>query len=403
MLKVILILLSYLYGSIPFGLLFVKKSKGVDIRKVGSGNIGATNVLRVAGFSTALISGLFDLSKGLFPVLIGRYIFNFEIYTIFLMGFAGVIGHDYSIFLRFKGGKGIAATLGFVIGLSPTLALIEVLIFLFILFSTKIVSLSSIISVSLLPIFFLFFKNYNLALLSILITLIAIYKHKDNIKRLKFGIESKFGEKESLIETKIFKANDENIEEIKEILEKKGIGVIPTDTVYGLCINGFEKELIKKIYKIKKRDYDKPLILFVKDKKEIEKYGEVDEVSRKIIDRFLPGPLTVVIKKGKFSIENGLIKKDTIGIRIPNNDFVLKLLNSIDFPLLTTSANVSGEKTPTNLEGLKNFFFSIVDFIVDGGTLGETPSTVVEVINGNVKILREGKIKKEEIYNLLKE
>ena len=85
MLRVILIFLSYLYGSIPFGLLFVKKTKGIDIRKIGSGNIGATNVLRVAGLSTALISGILDLSKGLLPILIGKYIFHFDIYTLFLV------------------------------------------------------------------------------------------------------------------------------------------------------------------------------------------------------------------------------------------------------------------------------------------------------------------------------
>ncbi len=183
----------------------------------------------------------------------------------------------------------------------------------------------------------------------------------------------------------------------------KGIGVIPTDTVYGFCVNALDKELMKRIYKIKKRDFDKPLILFVKDKREIEKYGVVDEVSKKLIEKFLPGPLTIVLKKTKNSIENSLIKIDTIGIRIPNNDFVIKLLNNLDFPLLTTSANISKEKTPVDLEGLKKLFDNIVDFIVDGGKSGETPSTVIQVIDGNVKILREGVIKKEEIYNLLKE
>jgi len=401
MLRVILIFLSYLYGSIPFGLLFVKKTKGIDIRKIGSGNIGATNVLRVAGLSTALISGILDLSKGLLPILIGKYIFHFDIYTLFLMGFFGVIGHDYSIFLGFKGGKGIASTLGFIIGLNPFVALIQVLIFIIVLSLTKFVSLSSIVSLSLLPVVLLLFKKYNLALLSILLSLLAIYRHKENIERLRYGIESKFGEKEVVKETKIFSTNTQNIEEVKNILENKGVGIIPTDTVYGLCVNAFDKDLIRKIYKIKKRDFDKPLVLFVKNKEEINKFAFVDKISEKLIDKFMPGEITIVLKKKETCPDVSLKKFETVGFRIPNNDFVLNLLNKIDFPLATTSANISKQKTPKDLDGLKKIFNGIVDFMVDGGELGETPSTVIEVIDGNVNILREGKIKKEEIFKII--
>ena len=401
MLRVILIFLSYLYGSIPFGLLFVKKTKGIDIRKIGSGNIGATNVLRVAGLSTALISGILDLSKGLLPILIGKYIFHFDIYTLFLMGFFGVIGHDYSIFLGFKGGKGIASTLGFIIGLNPFVALIQVLIFIIVLSLTKFVSLSSIVSLSLLPVVLLLFKKYNLALLSILLSLLAIYRHKENIERLRYGIESKFGEKEVVKETKIFSTNTQDIEEVKNILENRGVGVIPTDTVYGLCVNALDKDLIRKIYKIKKRDFDKPLVLFVKNKEEINKFAFVDKISEKLIDKFMPGEITIVLKKKETCPDVSLKKFETVGFRIPNNDFVLNLLNKIDFPLATTSANISKQKTPKDLDGLKKIFNGIVDFMVDGGELGETPSTVIEVIDGNVNILREGKIKKEEIFKII--
>jgi len=401
MLRVILIFLSYLYGSIPFGLLFVKKTKGIDIRKIGSGNIGATNVLRVAGLSTALISGILDLSKGLLPILIGKYIFHFDIYTLFLMGFFGVIGHDYSIFLGFKGGKGIASTLGFIIGLNPFVALIQVLIFIIVLLLTKFVSLSSIVSLSLLPVVLLLFKKYNLALLSILLSLLAIYRHKENIERLRYGIESKFGEKAVVKETKIFSTNTQDIEEVKNILENRGVGIIPTDTVYGLCVNALDKDLIRKIYKIKKRDFDKPLVLFVKNKEEINKFAFVDKISEKLIDKFMPGEITIVLKKKETCPDVSLKKFETVGFRIPNNDFVLNLLNKIDFPLATTSANISKQKTPKDLDGLKKIFNGIVDFMVDGGELGETPSTVIEVIDGKVNILREGKIKKEEIFKII--
>lgn len=402
MIKVFLIFLSYLYGSIPFGLLFVKKTKGIDIRKVGSGNIGATNVLRVAGLSTALISGILDLSKGLLPILIGRYIFNFDIFTLFWMGFFGVIGHDFSIFLGFKGGKGIASTLGFIIGLNVIVALIEVLIFVTVLLITKIVSLSSIISILLLPIILLLLRNYNLALLSILLTILALYRHKDNIYRLIYGVESKFGEKEIIKNTKIFSIKKDDLNEVKNILLNKGIGIIPTDTVYGLCTNAYDKNLVKKVYKIKKRDFNKPLVLFVKNKEEIEKFAFVDEISKKLIDKFFPGEITIVLKKKEVCPDVSLKKFDTVGFRIPNHPFILNLLNILDFPLATSSANISKQKTPKNLEGLRNIFDGLVDFIVDGDELGETPSTVVQVIDGNIYILREGKIKKEEILKEIK-
>lgn len=402
-LRILILILFFIYGSIPFGFIFVKKTKGIDIRKIGSGNIGATNVLRVAGISVALLSGLFDLSKGLLPILIGRFIFHFDPIFLFLSGFAGVLGHDFSIFLGLKGGKGIASTLGMIIGLNPLVALIEVFIFITILLIKRIVSISSIISLIALPFVFMLFKNFELSFLSILLSILGIFRHKDNIVRIFYGIESKFGEKEMIIETKILKKDLKSIDEIRKILERGGVGIIPTDTVYGLCVNALNKNSIKRIYKIKKRDINKPLVLFVKNRDEIEKYGIVNDLSKKIINKYMPGEITIVLRKKDPFFSISLKKFDTIGIRIPNDIFIINLLNSISFPLATTSANISGEKTPKDVEGLKRIFNGVVDFIVDGGELGEVPSTVIEVIDENINILREGKIKKEEILSILKE
>ncbi len=402
-LRILILILFYIYGSISFGFIFVKKTKGIDIRKIGSGNIGATNVLRVAGISVALLSGLFDLSKGLLPILIGRFIFHFDPIFLFLSGFAGVLGHDFSIFLGFKGGKGIASTLGMIIGLNPLVALIEVFIFITILLIKRIVSISSIISLIALPFVFMLFKNFELSFLSILLSILGIFRHKDNIERIFYGIESKFGEKEMIRETKILKKDLKSIDEIRKILESGGVGIIPTDTVYGLCVNALNKNSINRIYKIKKRDINKPLVLFVKNRDEIGKYGIVNDLSKKIINKYMPGEITIVLRKKDPSFSISLKKFDTIGIRIPNDIFIINLLNSISFPLATTSANISGEKTPKDVEGLKRIFNGVVDFIVDGGELGEVPSTVIEVIDENINILREGKIKKEEILSILKE
>jgi len=399
--KIILYIFSYIYGSIPFGLILVRVIKGVDIRKIGSGNIGATNVSRVLGLKLGLVSGILDVSKGLIPVIIGKYL-GLSTTELFFAGFLGVAGHDFSIFLSFKGGKGVASTLGFILALNPLVILIEIVPFFVTFFITRIVSLSSILAFIFLPISFLIVGDRTLALLSLIPAALGILRHRENIERLIYGIEKKFGEKE-LVETEILKEDSFGLNRTKEVLMKGGVGVIPTDTVYGLCTNALNREGIKRIYRIKRRDIKKPLVLFVKDKGEIEKYGVVNDTARKLIDSFIPGPITIVLKRREGAPKISLRDIDTIGIRIPDEEFVINLLKNLDFPLATTSANLSGEETPKDISSLKKTFSGIVDFIVDGGEKGGTPSTVVSIIGEDVKILREGRIKKEEILKIINE
>ena len=399
--KIILYIFSYIYGSIPFGLILVRVIKGVDIRKIGSGNIGATNVSRVLGLKLGLVSGILDVSKGLIPVIIGKYL-GLSTTELFFAGFLGVVGHDFSIFLSFKGGKGVASTLGFILALNPLVILIEIVPFFVTFFITRIVSLSSILALIFLPISFLIVGDRTLALLSLIPAALGILRHRENIERLIYGIEKKFGEKE-LVETEILKEDSFGLNRTKEVLMKGGVGIIPTDTVYGLCTNALNREGIKRIYRIKRRDIKKPLVLFVKDKGEIEKYGVVNDTARKIIDSFIPGPITIVLKRREGAPKISLRDIDTIGIRIPDEEFVINLLKNLDFPLATTSANLSGEETPKDISSLKKTFSGIVDFIVDGGEKSGTPSTVVSIIGEDVKILREGRIKKEEILKIINE
>ena len=399
--KIILYIFSYIYGSIPFGLILVRVIKGVDIRKIGSGNIGATNVSRVLGLKLGLVSGILDVSKGLIPVIIGKYL-GLSTTELFFAGFLGVAGHDFSIFLSFKGGKGVASTLGFILALNPLVILIEIVPFFVTFFITRIVSLSSILAFIFLPISFLIVGDRTLALLSLIPAALGILRHRENIERLIYGIEKKFGEKE-LVETEILKEDSFGLNRTKEVLMKGGVGVIPTDTVYGLCTNALNREGIKRIYRIKRRDIKKPLVLFVKDKGEIEKYGVLNDTARKLIDSFIPGPITIVLKRREGAPKISLRDIDTIGIRIPDEEFVINLLRNLDFPLATTSANLSGEETPKDISSLKKTFSGIVDFIVDGGEKGGTPSTVVSIIGEDVKILREGRIKKEEILKIINE
>ena len=397
--KIVLFIFSYIYGSIPFGLILVRVIKGVDIRKIGSGNIGATNVSRVLGLKLGLVSGILDISKGFIPVIIGKYL-GLSTVELFFAGLLGVVGHDFSIFLSFKGGKGVASTLGFILALNPLVILIEIVPFFVTFFITRIVSLSSIIALIFLPFAFLILGDKTLALLSLIPAALGILRHKENIERLIYGIEKKFGEKE-LVETEVLKDDSSGLNRAKEILTRGGVGVIPTDTVYGLCTNALNREGVKRIYRIKRRDIKKPLVLFVKDKGEIEKFGVVNDVAKKLIDNFIPGPVTIVLKRKEGTPKISLKDIDTIGIRIPDEEFVINLLKSLDFPLVTTSANISSRPTPKDTSSLKEFFSGIVDFIVDGGERSGSPSTIVSVIGDEVKILREGRIKREEIFKIL--
>ena len=397
--KIVLFIFSYIYGSIPFGLILVRVIKGVDIRKIGSGNIGATNVSRVLGLKLGLVSGVLDISKGFIPVIIGKYL-GLSTAELFFAGLLGVVGHDFSIFLSFKGGKGVASTLGFILALNPLVILIEIVPFFVTFFITRIVSLSSIIALIFLPFAFLILGDKTLALLSLIPAALGILRHKENIERLIYGIEKKFGEKE-LVETEVLKDDSSGLNRAKEILTRGGVGVIPTDTVYGLCTNALNREGVKRIYRIKRRDIKKPLVLFVKDKGEIEKFGVVNDVAKKLIDNFIPGPITIVLKRKEGTPKISLKDIDTIGIRIPDEEFVINLLKSLDFPLVTTSANISSRPTPKDTSSLKEFFSGIVDFIVDGGERSGSPSTVVSIIGDEVKILREGRIKREEIFKIL--
>lgn len=399
MVKFILFVFSYIYGSVPFGLILVKLLKGVDIRKIGSGNIGATNVSRVLGIKGGLISGILDISKGFIPVILGRYLGLSEI-ELFLLGFFGVIGHDFSIFLSFNGGKGVASTLGLLIAINPVVVLIEAIPFFNTFFLTRFVSLSSIMGLLFLPVSFLIVGNKTLALLSILPSLLGIIRHRENIERLIYGIERKFGEKE-VVETAILKEDLTGLRKAAEILKRGGVGIIPTDTVYGLCTLSSNWEGVKRIYRIKKRDIRKPLVLFLKERDEIEKFAVVDGVAKKIMNRFVPGAVTVVLKKKEGAPRVSLKGMDTIGIRIPDEEFVISLLKEVGFPLATTSANISKKETPEDVSGLIKTFSGVVDFILDGGERKGDPSTVVSVIDGEVKILREGRVKKEEIFKVL--
>ena len=195
--KIALIIIScYLLGSIPFGYIMGKLFKKIDIREFGSGNIGTANAFRILGPSLASLVLIGDIGKGIFSIYLVQYsnIDNLLILTI--AGLAVICGHDWSLFLGFKGGKGIATTFGVVFGLNPTISILALIIWAVIVITTRYVSLSSIFAVISIFIFTILFKQpYEYIIFSAIILIIGIFKHKENIERLKSKKERKIGEK----------------------------------------------------------------------------------------------------------------------------------------------------------------------------------------------------------------
>lgn len=173
--------------------------------------------------------------------------------------------------------------------------------------------------------------------------------------------------------------------------------IFPTDTVYGIGCHIFDLENIDKIYKIKKRSKDKPLACLCSSLEQIESIAYTDDKIKKIIDKFLPGPLTLILKSKEDVIEK--IGYKTIGVRIPNNITALEILNNIG-PMLTTSVNDSGEVPMNEYEDIVNKYNNVVDEIYPPcGKSLNLSSTVISCIDG-FKVLREGVITLNDILNV---
>ena len=179
---------SYLLGSIPFGLIITKIFLGKDIRKVGSGNIGTTNVLRTGKKSLAAATLLFDVLKGYFSILISYNHFNDLIY---LSAFICFIGHIFPIWLKFKGGKGVATYLGVILGISLNLGIVFGVTWIVIALIFRYSSLSSILGSMAVWIYSISFANEMQSYFSFFLFVIIFFTHKENIIRLKNSKETK--------------------------------------------------------------------------------------------------------------------------------------------------------------------------------------------------------------------
>jgi len=206
---ILIVVAAYLLGSIPTGYL-VARAKGIDIRKVGSGNIGATNAMRVLGKPAGITVLLVDALKGyaavawLCPVVIelsGRPDTEIETLRI-IAGIAAVLGHNYTCWLKFKGGKGVATNGGAYLALAPLAVGIALAAFILAVLLTRYVSIGSIAAAIALPVAVWWLPEHNLflGLVTTALGAMAVYKHKSNIKRLMAGTESRIGKKPEIQE-----------------------------------------------------------------------------------------------------------------------------------------------------------------------------------------------------------
>ena len=200
---------------------------------------------------------------------------------------------------------------------------------------------------------------------------------------------------------RILKVNcdKEGIEKASQIINQGGIAVFPTDTVYGIGCDPYNKDAVKKIYEIKSRDVSKPFPVLVYSKEIAERIAFFDRFTKKIVERFWPGPLTIILKLTDESLKKSLNVTDKIAIRVPNHKCTLELLKKCNF-LVGTSANISGHSSFTNPDECLNNIQKY-DVFVDGGTItSKAESTIIEIENEEIKIIREGSLSHEEILGL---
>jgi acyl phosphate:glycerol-3-phosphate acyltransferase len=190
---ILLAALAFIIGSIPTGLI-IARSRGIDIKKIGSGNIGATNVLRTTGKLPAILTLLGDILKGALSVLIARY-FGAGMFYEGVIGLSSILGHNFSLFLKFKGGKGVATSIGVLCIYSPKTALITIIIWVMTVLITRYSSLGALVSFGFLPVNIILLDTKDKLPIVFLMTVILFIRHIDNVSRLLKGTESKIGRK----------------------------------------------------------------------------------------------------------------------------------------------------------------------------------------------------------------
>ena len=194
--------------------------------------------------------------------------------------------------------------------------------------------------------------------------------------------------------------DESELNEIKKILDNDGVIIFPTDTVYGIACNCFSEKAIKKVFDIKKRPENKPINVLSNNLDKIKLVSKnISEKEEFLINKYMPGALTIILDKNEKVSDILTAGLDTIGVRIPKNNISLRILENVSYPLATTSANISGDSAGIKISDFLKEFDGVVDAIIDGGETDlKVASTIVRVESGNkLKIIREGTLKIKEM------
>ena len=193
----------------------------------------------------------------------------------------------------------------------------------------------------------------------------------------------------------------QNKKEVINILSNGGVGIIPTDTIYGLVGLALRKEAVGKIYQLKKRGQSKPFIILIADIEDLRKFGvALDEAVKNILDKFWPGPVSVILRCSELKRELSYLRplNKTLAFRCPKDKWLNNLLKETG-PLVAPSANIEGLPPAETIKQAKKYFNNKADFYFDEGTIKNAPSALISINNGKIKVLRQGKIKIKAPFN----
>lgn len=181
--------------------------------------------------------------------------------------------------------------------------------------------------------------------------------------------------------------------DIIKTLKDGKLVIMPTDTIYGIIGDATNEDVINKVYKVKERPHDKPLLILVSNLSMLhELVTEIPKETEKIINKFWPGPLTILFKKSSKVSDALTANSDLVAIRMPNDKRLLNIMNHLNRPLISTSANISSHNAITNPNQLEEKMKEKIDLIVDEGTVNNEASTLITIVNGKIEILREGSL-----------
>lgn len=181
--------------------------------------------------------------------------------------------------------------------------------------------------------------------------------------------------------------------DIIKTLKDGKLVIMPTDTIYGIIGDATNEDVINKVYEVKERPHDKPLLILVSNFSMLhELVTEIPKEIEKIIKKFWPGPLTILFKKSSKVSDTLTANSSLVAIRMPNDKRLLNIMNHLNRPLISTSANISSHNAITNPNQLEEKMKEKIDLIVDEGTVNNEASTLITIVNGKIEILREGSL-----------